>query len=442
MNKNILVVEDNDVNLELILLLIKQYSKDNDENINIFTAANGKEAVELCSTETMDIVFMDLMMPKMNGSEATKIIKRKYPKTMIIVISTLGDDEKQKEMLLNGAEDYIMKPINAPLFKSRLHNYLQLIQNRKQINNVPTAYNLFTTKVYHYHMDFTISSEADLSEFWEAMLIRLDFQPHIYHVSDFVRFIYRIGNFQLQQNFKFNIIIEEDMDNFFFTLNNIKLIGCKKIDTIIQNYYAEGIYLCKDNLLSFQLQKSPLEEVHPVPACIEKEDESNNKVNSETIDSSLFETKGDEELTTFDILDTEELEDFEINLHKLRSILLLMENSDLEDADIEELCNCFDEIASILSISNDTYIISNALHELSGSISSNKEYFMHSASALFDFINAFVKDLVFWKTKIFYEGAVSVDFLNSSIRTNADMLSALLQPQEHKDENIDDIFDF
>ena len=59
MNKNILVVEDNDVNLELVTLLIKQYSKDHDEEINIFTAANGKEAFELCETKHMDIVFMD-----------------------------------------------------------------------------------------------------------------------------------------------------------------------------------------------------------------------------------------------------------------------------------------------------------------------------------------------------------------------------------------------
>lgn len=446
MNKNILVVEDNDVNLELVTLLIKQYSKEHDVQLNIFAASNGKEAFELCETESMDIVFMDLMMPTMNGNEATKLIKAKYPKTMVIVISAFGDEEKQKEMLKNGAEDYMMKPINAPLFKSRLKNYLQVIKNRNHIQNIPKARNLFTTKIYHYNMDFTIDSEADLCEFWEALLIRLDFQRHIDKASDFVRFIYRLGTFHLQQKFKFNILIEEDADNFFFTLNNIKLIGCEKISILIQSYYSEGVYLCKENLLTFKLQKNPLEEVSPspVPAPAEKEEVKGDEgeVNHEAVDSSLFETDKNEELLTFDILDPEELEDFEINLLKLRSILLLMENSDLEDADIEELCHTFNEMASILSIANDTYVLSNALHELSGSISTNRGCFMQSASALFDFVNAFVNDLVFWKTKIFYEGAPSVDFLNNSIRSNADMLTALLSPEKKGDEDLGDIFDF
>lgn len=442
MSRNILVVEDNDVNLELISLLIKEYNKANNENINIFTAVNGKEAVELCSTVTMDIVFMDLMMPVMNGNEATIRIKAHHPKTMIIVISAFGDEAKQKEMLNNGAEDYMMKPISAPLFKSRLKNYLQIIQNRNQIQNSPKAHNLFTTKVYHYNIDFSIASEADLCEFWDAILIRLDFQRHIDRASDFVRFLYRLGTFQLQQKFRFNILVEEDVENFFFTLNNTKLIGCEKINALIQSYYSEGVYLCKENLLTFKLSKSPLEQIDlspaPVLSALEKEDE----VHYATLNTSVLETNKNEILMTFAILDPDELEDFETNLIRLRSILLLIENSDLEDADIEELCHTFNEIASILSISNDTYILSNALHELSGSISANRDYFKQSASDLFDFVNAFVNDLVFWKTKIFYEGAPSVDFLNNSIRTNADMLSALLRPEEKGNEDLGDIFDF
>ena len=385
---------------------------------------------------------MDFMMPVMNGNEATKLIKAHHSKTMIIVISAFGDEAKQKEMLHNGAEDYMMKPISAPLFKRRLRNYLQIIQNRNQIQNSPKAQNLFTTKVYHYNMDFSIASEADLCEFWDAILIRLDFQRHIDHVSDFVRFIYRLGSFQLQQKFKFTILVEEDVDNFFFTLNNIKLIGCDKISTLIQNYYPQGVYLCKENLLSFKLGKSPLEEISLAPAPVEVQAEKKDEVPHVALDTSVFETKKDEALMTFDILDPEELEDFETHLLKLRSILLLMENSDLENADIEELCHTLNDIASILSISNDSYVLSNALHELSGSISENREYFMQSASALFDFVNAFVNDLVFWKTKIFYEGAPSVDFLNNSIRTNADMLSALLSPEEKGDDDLGDIFDF
>lgn len=432
MQRNILVVEDNEVNLELISFLVTQYGKDNDQDIKLFTAVNGQEAVDICSKKHVDIIFMDLMMPTMNGDEATLIIKENHPHIMVIVISALGDEAKQKEMLRNGAEDYMVKPVTAPLFKSRLHNYLQLIQTRNHIGNSPKARNLFTSKVYSYHMDFYISSEADLSEFWEALLIRLDFQRHIDNLSDFVRFIYRLGNLQLKQRFQFHIFIEEDIDNFFFTLDNITLLGCDKVNTFLQSYYEDGVYLCKDNFLSFVLQKVDLSLLsEPVAKPIPS-----------TTSVDILTTNQNQELSTFNLLDADELEDFEDHLLKLRSLILLMENSSLEPTDIEALCYSFDEMGSILSISNDTYVLSNALHELSAAISQNQNNFQESAGQLFDFVNAFMNDLVFWKTKIFYDGAPSVDFLNDSITTNANMLNALLQPEKSTDEDLGDIFDF
>ena len=128
MSKNILVVDDNEVNLELITALIEQYKKESDVSITIFSAVNGEEAVKVCEENFMDLVFMDFMMPKMNGNEATILIKKNTPKTMIIAISSSGDEEKQKEILKNGAEDYILKPITAQLFKNRIDNSYQLSQ--------------------------------------------------------------------------------------------------------------------------------------------------------------------------------------------------------------------------------------------------------------------------------------------------------------------------
>ncbi len=443
MKRNILVVEDNDVNLELITLLIRQYAEEKNVDINLLTANNGQEAVDICSSQPMDIIFMDLMMPTMNGNEATKIIKTNHPKTMIIVISAFGDEAKQKEMLRNGAEDYMIKPVNAPLFKSRLHNYLQLIQTRNHIGNTPKSKNLFTSKIYSYHMSFFISSEAELSEFWEAILIRLDFQRHIDQLSDFVRFVYRLGTLQLQHKFQFHIHVEEDVDHFFFTLDNVKLLGCDKIHAIIEKYYGEAVYICKGNALSFVLEKAPLVEIGT-------ETPSSEYTLAPALDEiqiphvvDFLTTNKDEELRTFDILDADEIEDFETYLLKLRSLILLMENSSLETSDIDELCHCFDEMASILSISNDTYVLSNSLHTLSDAIAHNQGHFQESSGQLFDFVNAFMNDLIFWKTKIFYEGAPSVDFLNDSITTNANMLNALLQPEAQTEtEDLGDIFDF
>ena len=120
MAKNILIVDDNEVNIDVTSELIESFAKEKGYDLSILSASNGKEAVEICDKQDIDIIFMDLMMPLMDGSEATKIIKQKNPKVMIIVVSAVGVEDKQKEMLLNGAEDYIIKPLVASVFKSRV----------------------------------------------------------------------------------------------------------------------------------------------------------------------------------------------------------------------------------------------------------------------------------------------------------------------------------
>ena len=436
MNKKILIVDDSDLNNELIEHLLGSYSRDKDVPLNIFKANDGKQAVEICDENEIDIVFMDYMMPVMDGNEATKIIKKNHPKIMIIVVSTIGDEKQQKEMLLSGAEDYITKPIVASVFKSRFNNYMQLVHNRNHIGSDPKSINLITSKVYSYHMDFRILSEEELSEFWEAMLLRFNFQNQIENLNDLVRFLYALGMLQLHQKFQFNIIIEESVENFYFTINGAQLIGCVKIDSIVKKYLQNATYVCKGNKLTFALAKQSKTEFF---APLERNEENGHKVKDVEI---TYVSDANETLQTYDILDADELNETEEFLIKIKSIVLLMENSNLELDEIEYLCNYFNSIASILSASNDTYVISNALHGLAVEIAQNANYFSENSQTLFEFTNAFANDLLFWKTKIFYEGAPSVDFLNDSITTNANMLNSLLKPDDGSVEDLDDIFDF
>lgn len=75
------------------------------------TAANGKEAFDLCRSLKPDIVLMDIRMPEMDGVEATRQISAAGLKTRVIVVTTFDDDELIIQALKAGAKTYLLKDL-------------------------------------------------------------------------------------------------------------------------------------------------------------------------------------------------------------------------------------------------------------------------------------------------------------------------------------------
>lgn len=72
-------------------------------------AQNGQEAVDICKNRDIDVVLMDVMMPVMNGVEATRAIKEKCPATRVLVVTINDEPRFIKEVLSAGASGYILK---------------------------------------------------------------------------------------------------------------------------------------------------------------------------------------------------------------------------------------------------------------------------------------------------------------------------------------------
>ncbi len=72
-------------------------------------AQNGAEAVEICASKEIDVALMDIMMPIMNGVEATRLIKEKSPSTRILAVTINDEPRFIKEVLQAGASGYILK---------------------------------------------------------------------------------------------------------------------------------------------------------------------------------------------------------------------------------------------------------------------------------------------------------------------------------------------
>lgn len=76
-------------------------------------AADGKEAVELCETLHPDVVLMDLVMPVMDGAQATREIRERFEDIQVIVLTSFKEDELVEGALQAGAIGYLLKNVSA-----------------------------------------------------------------------------------------------------------------------------------------------------------------------------------------------------------------------------------------------------------------------------------------------------------------------------------------
>ncbi|MDR3013172.1 MAG: response regulator [Chitinispirillales bacterium] len=104
----VLVVDDNALNLKVALGLLNLF------DIVVDLAASGQEAIDAVQKNDYDLVFMDHMMPEMNGIEATGIIRKlgkKYAKLPIIALTANATQGVKEIFLASGLDDYVSKPI-------------------------------------------------------------------------------------------------------------------------------------------------------------------------------------------------------------------------------------------------------------------------------------------------------------------------------------------
>lgn len=122
-DKKILVVEDNKINMLLVITLLKSILPGS----TVLEASDGKKAIKLYKKENLDLILMDIQMPRKNGYETTAEIKqlKKYNNIPIIALTAgimLGEKEKCLE---SGMDDYVCKPIIRSSLEKILFKWLK-----------------------------------------------------------------------------------------------------------------------------------------------------------------------------------------------------------------------------------------------------------------------------------------------------------------------------
>ena len=106
--RRILVAEDNDSNFILMGYLLKKHYE-------VIRAINGIDAVEKVEQGGIDMVLMDLKMPEIDGLQATRIIKEKYPDMPIIALTANAFSSDREQAFEAGCDEFLSKPVNSEL---------------------------------------------------------------------------------------------------------------------------------------------------------------------------------------------------------------------------------------------------------------------------------------------------------------------------------------
>jgi two-component system, OmpR family, KDP operon response regulator KdpE len=111
--KSILIVDDDPAILRLLSTNLKA------RGYEIFTATNGEESLEAVQKDFIDLIILDLMMPKIDGVEVCRRV-REWSDVPIIILSARGDENDKVKCLELGADDYLTKPFGIAELMARI----------------------------------------------------------------------------------------------------------------------------------------------------------------------------------------------------------------------------------------------------------------------------------------------------------------------------------
>jgi len=104
----ILLVDDH----EMVRSGIKVFLETIEDFALIGEASDGEQAVDFCNQTQPDVILMDLVLPEMDGVQATKLIRDKFPQIQVIVLTSLNDESFVSKALQAGAIGYLLKNVS------------------------------------------------------------------------------------------------------------------------------------------------------------------------------------------------------------------------------------------------------------------------------------------------------------------------------------------
>ena len=125
---NILLTDDEQIVINTLSLIL---SRNFAEETKIFSALSGVKAIEIIRQEKIDIVFMDIHMPGINGLETINLIKQINPNIVIVILSAYDQFQYAQQAMNFGAFKYLTKPVNRNLIVQTVRDCMSMVDSKR-----------------------------------------------------------------------------------------------------------------------------------------------------------------------------------------------------------------------------------------------------------------------------------------------------------------------
>jgi two-component system chemotaxis response regulator CheY len=439
---NFLIVDDIETNREAIKLGLDNFIQENE--ITIFEASDGIEAIKLTNEHQMDLIFMDIMMPKMNGYSAISNIKLKHKNQNIYIIAITALDSKDdvRKAMSVGADSFVTKPFKKDNLLKEIKTFIKLKsakhENKSSFNTkLKQPYSLYKDKYKNVLTVFSINNEDDVSTIWDLT----DGFYELYNKTKLIDFLSII--YELQENVEYFAVIMELGDNsLYFSIDNPEAMNYLRNKKIDMDYEIREI-------ITFHLPLFEDVEIKPKEEqfFINYDDECENEFIEERyiideMNNGYKRISSKEYFQTHDI--SSNIIDKFLELDD-RLVDLFYDSDSISQDEIDLLASIFEDYVVSL---NNLYVFTNlayVLQSLTSTLKTVDIYVMDDEfkKCMFDFLLIVSKDLLKWASVVLIEKkANDIHYLESSLMSSVQQFEKSLQERNFTyTQNDDDDFE-
>ena len=427
---NFLIVDDIKTNRESIKLSLEKFIDKN--NITIFEASNGIEALKIVEKNKIDLIFMDIMMPNMNGYSAIKNIKSKSDnKNIYIIVLTALDSEDEIQKAMNvGADSFVVKPFKKANLLIEIKTFMKLKNSKKENQSAVATkskqpYSLYKDKFKNVLTIFSILNEDDVASIWDFT----DGFYAFYDKTNLVKFLSLM--YELENNVEyFAVIMEIGENSLYFSIDNqeaVNYLKTKKIDLAykVENLITFRLYLVEERKKEAKKDKKEIDSFKNFDEEF-AEEFSNEREFLEEMNKSYNRVSAQEYFQNHTI-NTDVVEIF-VNLDA-RLEEIFYESDTISQDEIDVLILIFDEFMESL---NHLYVFTNLAYVLQSLTSVLKTLNIYSMDdqfkkEMFEFLLSVSKDLLKWSRVVLVEKtAKDIHYLETSLMSSVQQFEKTL----------------